>query len=105
MLGYSLKIANCDDGNFSYGEQGAIRLKQRGIHLEIRVDDEELRYAYSLDGKHWHKIGTVYDASILSDEYGRISHFTGAFIGICIRDLSGTSLDDDFDYFEYKENP
>jgi len=104
-LGICLKIANCDDGTLHYCEEGSIPLKQKGIHLEINVDYEVLTYAYSCNGDQWHKIGSFYDASILSDEYGKAGHFTGAFIGICAQDISGASLFADFDYFEYNDFP
>ncbi|MBN2736859.1 MAG: glycoside hydrolase family 43 protein [Spirochaetales bacterium] len=103
-LGKCLKIAVSDDGNYSY-EAEAVAIAQKGLHLEIAVKQEDLTIAYSLDGANWNKINRLFDASILSDEYGKISYFTGAFIGLCAQDLSGTALAADFDYFEYIEGP
>ncbi|HEY8499970.1 MAG TPA: hypothetical protein VIL89_05070, partial [Clostridia bacterium] len=48
----------------------------------------------------------VYDCSNLSDEYYELigdGRFTGALVGLCCQDTSGSGLHADFDYFIYKE--
>ncbi|MDH3903470.1 MAG: hypothetical protein OES90_09640, partial [Xanthomonadales bacterium] len=34
---------------------------------------------------------------------GESASLTGAFVGMCCQDVSGTDLAADFDYFHYKE--
>ena len=72
------------------------------IYLKVTFNDETLQFAYSQDGKTWQNIGPAFDATKLSDDYGHES-FTGAFIGICVQDLSGQRRYADFDWFEYTE--
>lgn len=80
-------------------------------YLKVAVTNQTLQFYYSSDGEEWLKIGKELDASKLSDEYAviedngyfRAHAFTGAFVGICVQDLSGTNKEADFDYFIYKE--
>jgi len=56
---------------------------------------------------NWKRIGGDFDASNLSDEFdegGGDAHFTGAFVGLCCQDLSGSNIPADFDYFTYCES-
>lgn len=81
------------------------------IYLRLHLNDCDLQFYYSLDGREWSAIGPVLDASKISDEYA--THlvdgyftdwgFTGAFIGLCAHDLSGSRKPADFDYFRYQE--
>lgn len=48
-------------------------------------------------------IGPVLDASRLSDDYGDRLRFTGAFVGVCAQDLSGTGAVADFDRFGLRD--
>ena len=73
------------------------------VYLRVEVDYHILQFSYSKDGKDWIKIGSSFDASILSDEYTVPNRFTGAFVGICCQDLSGQRRAADFDFFEYIE--
>ena len=72
------------------------------IYLKVTFDYETLQFAYSQDGETWKNIGPACDATKLSDDYGPES-FTGAFVGICVQDLSGRCRYADFDWFEYIE--
>lgn len=72
------------------------------IYLKVTFSYETLQFAYSQNGESWQNIGPVYDATKLSDDYGPES-FTGAFVGICVQDLSGRHKHADFDWFEYIE--
>ena len=73
------------------------------MYLRIILDYDKLQFYYSNNGNDWNKIGPVLDSSKLSDEYGRCEQFTGAFIGICAKDLDRQKSFADFEYFEYKE--
>jgi xylan 1,4-beta-xylosidase len=72
------------------------------IYLKVTFDYATLQFAYSSDGVTWTNVGPLCDATKLSDDYGPES-FTGAFVGICVQDLSGPRKHADFDWFEYRE--
>jgi xylan 1,4-beta-xylosidase len=71
------------------------------VYLRAEIDRARLQFSASPDGENWQLIGPLLDASKLSDDYGSILHFTGAFIGLCCQDLKGHKLCADFDYFDY----
>jgi xylan 1,4-beta-xylosidase len=75
------------------------------VHLRAEIDYEQLRFAFRVEGKDWRWLPENFDAGILSDESGPAGSpsFTGAFVGMCCQDLSGSRQPADFDYFEYKE--
>ncbi|WP_240796291.1 glycoside hydrolase family 43 protein [Streptomyces sp. RFCAC02] len=71
------------------------------ILLRARIDGPELRLDAAPEPDAWRRIGPVLDATRLSDDYGTGSRFTGAFIGLCAQDLSGTRTPADFDWFDW----
>ncbi|WP_453991372.1 glycoside hydrolase family 43 protein [Bacillus nitroreducens] len=81
------------------------------VYLKADIHYDKLQYYYSKDGETWNPIGPVLDASKISDDYVEYKvegilldqGFTGAFIGICVQDLSGERKHADFDYFSYQE--
>jgi xylan 1,4-beta-xylosidase len=77
------------------------------IELRVDVDYERLYFSCRAGGAEWRRLPQQFDASILSDEAGPPGNpnFTGAFVGVCCQDLSGTRLAADFDWFEYRERP
>ena len=79
----------------------------RGVPVELRaeIDYERLRFAYRLPEQGWQWLPEQFDASIVSDEAGPtgLPNFTGAFLGMCCQDMSGTRRPADFDYFQYAE--
>jgi len=72
------------------------------LFLRMQVDGVELRFAWSLNGKHWQKVDHIFEATALGDWVSPHSNFTGTFWGICCQDLSDRSAWADFDYFEYQ---
>jgi xylan 1,4-beta-xylosidase len=76
------------------------------LHLRANVDGPELFFSWSLDGEHWQKIPISLDYSLISDEAGKGAgnSFTGAFVGMCCQDISGSNINADFKYFEYLES-
>ncbi len=83
-----------------------IKLPKDGpVWLRLRTEKETASFSYSLDGSIFQRIGSVMDATVISDDYysraGQM-RFTGAFVGICCQDLSGQGAYADFDYFEYR---
>ncbi len=77
------------------------------VHLRVEVDEERLRFAYSLDESEWVWLPEILDASILSDEAAApgTPNFTGAFVGMCCQDTAGTRHPADFAWFDYHERP
>jgi xylan 1,4-beta-xylosidase len=75
------------------------------VHLRVEVDFERLYFAYRLADEEWRRLPEQFDASVLSDEASApgLPNFTGAFVGMCCQDMSGTARPADFDYFEYHE--
>jgi xylan 1,4-beta-xylosidase len=75
------------------------------VQLRVEVDFERLLFAFRVGNGEWQRLPEIFDASILSDEAGPPGppNFTGAFVGMCCQDYSGTAHPADFDYFEYDE--
>ncbi|MFB5678886.1 glycoside hydrolase family 43 protein [Paenibacillus terreus] len=73
------------------------------IYLRVTVDFDRLQFYYSKNEEDWIPIGSVMDASTLSDNFSEGMGFTGAFVGICCQDMSGNDKHADFDWFEYVE--
>jgi xylan 1,4-beta-xylosidase len=75
------------------------------VYLQVEVDYERLRFAYRVEDRDWQWLPELFDASVLSDEAAApgTPNFTGAFVGMCCHDMSGTRRPADFDYFEYRE--
>jgi xylan 1,4-beta-xylosidase len=82
-----------------------LQLPSGRIELRVEVDYERLRFAYRIGAAPWSWLPELFDASILSDEATApgAPNFTGAFVGVACQDMSGSALQADFDYFEYRE--
>jgi len=75
-----------------------IRLPATGlVYLRAEMHREALQFSYSLDKECWTPVGPELDATILSDDFDKLS-FTGAFVGLCCQDLTGQRRHADFDY-------
>jgi xylan 1,4-beta-xylosidase len=104
----SLGIVQCESGRYAELAEQAVAVQgwQR-CHLKVVINWSELRFFYSPDREDWQPLGSTFDASRLSDEYGHgeveSQSFTGTFIGLCAQDLSGQRVVADFDYFDYRE--
>lgn len=104
VKGKILDIVKKDAGIFDEPLKDKVSIEGwERVYLRVDVDYHMLQYSYSKDGNDWIKIGTSFDASVLSDEYTVPNRFTGAFVGICCQDLSGQRRAGDFDFFEYRE--
>ncbi|MCK9479245.1 MAG: glycoside hydrolase family 43 protein [Firmicutes bacterium] len=102
-VGKCLNITTCNNMHFDQPLDMPILLDEgQKCFLKVNVHNRKLQFYYSFDEKEWFEIGPVLDASKLSDEYCENGNFTGAFVGICAQDLSGTRKYADFDYFEYR---
>ena len=112
QLGKNISILTSDQG--VYGEPLERDMSVDGcerVWLKLTLDHERAQFLYSVDGSAWNEIGPVLDASKMSDENAEAIRdgflldqgFTGAFIGVCVHDLSGRRQHADFDYFTYSE--
>jgi xylan 1,4-beta-xylosidase len=94
-----------------YNPIGFVSIGQNNtVWLRARINEDELRFYYSLDGEEFIPLGEALDCSNLSDEaYCDIDHegHTGTFVGMACQDLTGGNGGEvahaDFEYFEYKE--
>ncbi|QSO50929.1 glycoside hydrolase family 43 protein [Alicyclobacillus curvatus] len=111
-LGKSLNIIATHHGVYEDVLTSPVSIEgHQQVHLGMRISGERLQFLYSFDGSRWMTIGLVQDASKISDEYVESPRngvkmdagFTGAFVGICVQDLSGQKKYADFDYFTYRE--
>lgn len=103
-LGKCLGIITCQNNQFDQplAEEVSIEGWER-CYLRVMIDYDKLQFYYSKSGDDWQKIGSVCDASTLSDEHCMEGQYTGAFVGLCCQDISGRRKHADFDYFEYQE--
>lgn len=74
------------------------------VWLRATVDHAELVFGWSDDGENWQDIPVKLDQSLLSDEAGMAGaeQFTGAFVGMCCNDLTGSHKYADFEFFSYE---
>ena len=100
---HTLGILQMNNGAFSMPLQDEPVLPAHRVFLKLTVHFAEAQWYWSTDGKAWNPIGSAFDASILSDEYGGLG-FTGAFVGISCQDMQGSKMYADFSYFYYKEH-
>ncbi|MFJ6853558.1 glycoside hydrolase family 43 protein [Streptomyces sp. NPDC091271] len=101
--GRVLGIVLTDDGVYEELTESELAVDDWPVmHLRARITGAALRFSASPDGRDWLDVGPVLDASRLSDDYGSLLRFTGAFVGLCAHDLSGTGTTADFDRFELR---
>jgi xylan 1,4-beta-xylosidase len=112
-LGKTLAILTCDRGEYDEPlEQEVCVEGWPQVYLKLKLHYERAQFYYSADGKSWTAIGPMLDAGRMSDENAEAKRdgvlldqgFTGAFIGLCVQDLSGTRKHADFDYLAYRED-
>ncbi len=111
-LGKRLGILSSNRGIYAEPLEREISIEGlEKCYLKALISDERLQFYYSKDGENWQSVGPVLDASRISDENAEMimddyfldQGFTGAFIGMCVQDLSGQMKHADFDYFSYRE--
>ena len=86
------------DGVFERGME--IPLAPGAVWLRLDVDHAVARFSWSQDGKAFHAIRPICDASRLSDEFGGMG-FTGAFVGMFCVDTEFYKKSADFAFFTY----
>lgn len=98
--GPCLSIATCDGGNRLEMPEAEIPLDAETVFLKGEMNSRDLQFFYATEPYKWIPIGRLLDASILCDEHCTvIGKFTGAFVGLCVQDLTGRRLHADFDWF------
>ena len=92
-------------GDTSTSDIGIEIPAEGALWLRCDVDHAELVFSWSLDGEQWNQLPVTLDYSLISDEagIGAGGSFTGAFVGMCCQDISGTDKPADFDCFNYRE--
>ncbi|HEY0002278.1 MAG TPA: glycoside hydrolase 43 family protein, partial [Actinoplanes sp.] len=67
--------------------------------LRAVLSGPALEFFFSIDGQDFRPIGSVLDATRISDDHGSRLRFTGAMVGLCVQDLNGGGTTADFDFF------
>lgn len=98
--GKILGLVITDDGAYQEPSDTVVAINDwKQCYLRAAIDHETLQFSASPDGKSWQPIGGTLDMTKISDDYGSVLHFTGAFVGLCAQDLGYASATADFDYF------
>lgn len=98
--GIVLGVALTDDSNYAEPPETQIGIADwKEAWLRAEGHGAELRFYAAPDGAGWRQIGPVLDLTKVSDDYGSVLHFTGAFVGLCAQDLDGCRAAADFDFF------
>ena len=107
-IGKHLAVMSCEgetllEATFPAYEHRTALPEGQAVYLRVRVEHSSLVFSWSLDGAGWTEIVPTLDASLLSDESGKGegAQFTGAFVGMCCQDISGTRQVADFSHFSY----
>jgi len=96
-------LARSDDGR--YTEDVTDIAVDGPLLLRGSLDGHRLQFAVSTDGEKWQDIGATLDASVLSDDYGSLLRFTGAFGGLAAVDSYAACLPADFAFFSITAGP
>lgn len=100
-LGKCISILTAENKVYGY-PVGFLAVEEgKPVFLRVKVDHDKLQFYYGVGREPEKKIGPVFDASILSDEACQEGWFTGAMVGICCQDLTGSGRYADFDWFSY----
>ena len=105
-----LDILVCDKYNMREVLRSPIQLPNEvDIYLKASWQRGRIQFYYAIEKNNWIKAGPELDGSILSDDYVRDEKeryrpaFTGAFVGMCCQDLTGSRIHADFKYWKYAE--
>ncbi len=104
-----LSIISCDNFKMTFQEELVAITSHEKIQLQGEMNKDQLQFFYNLGQDKFKPLGTLLDASILSDDHVRDGSdryrpaFTGSFAGICCQDLAQNEHYADFEWFEYRE--
>jgi xylan 1,4-beta-xylosidase len=93
----------CDDGKYGEDATGAVAVAAGPVQVGLDIARGRLRFRFRQGDRPWTAIGAEQDATKLSDDYGTGWHFTGAFVGLSVVDLSGRAMPAEFPWFSYEE--
>lgn len=111
-LGKSITILTSNQGQYDEPLERDISVDGwERVYLKLTLNYETAQFHYSADGHEWTAIGPELEAGRMSDENAEAKRggflldqgFTGAFVGVCVQDLSGARKHADFNYFVYRE--
>lgn len=102
QLGRIIRVQLSDDLAYAEPEDAVLAINDwsAAVWLRAEIDGAGLRFSASPDGEAWTRVGGVFDASKLSDDYGCTLHFTGAMLGVACRDVAGQRAYAEFEFFE-----
>lgn len=101
-----LKIVQLDNGQRT--ERAKIPLDERGVlDLRCTINGKQFFFSYkSATCAQWTQIPTLFDTTMLSDEYSNFGEFTGTFCGMYVMDSAQKEKQATFHYFAYQDqNP
>lgn len=102
-LGKCISILKAENKSYEY-PIGFIPIEDKcEVLLKGKMINNKLQMLYGFDEKSMIEIGDVMDCSFMSDEGCAEGWFTGAMVGICCQDLTGSGTYADFDFFEYND--
>jgi xylan 1,4-beta-xylosidase len=103
-VGRMVEIMTRLDGALDFPLAAPVPISAEGRWiLSVEVDYDQLTFSHGSEGGPLDRIGGIFDASLLSDECCVEGKYTGAFVGLCCQDLTGSRRAADFDWFEYEE--
>ena len=103
-VGKCVTLLKAENGKYEYLTDYVPVEESRDLVLGIEVHGADAQFYVAYRGETSEKFGPPIDASFLSDEACREGWFTGAMVGICCQDLTGSGKWADYDYFEVKND-
>ncbi len=98
-----LKVKVVENRNDQFTCLGEREVPAGPLYLKVSVNGQQRDFYFSLDREVWEHLGSVPDASFLSNEGVKIGkHHTGTMVGIyAVNGGSGARIPADFDWFDY----
>jgi xylan 1,4-beta-xylosidase len=101
LTGSALAIMRIENGKKTEFTDTRIALQNdKAIWLRLAINQKEVRFYWSHDGKTYGQIGGIYDTSEFSDEYCKYGEFTGSFAGLFCVDSMTHERYADFEFFD-----
>lgn len=99
-----LKVKVIENRNNEFKILGEFQVNLNIIYFRIETEHQKRRFYFSEDNKSWTLAGLIEDSTFLSDEGVKIGkHFTGTLVGMYANNGgSGSRINADFDWFDYK---
>ncbi|MBN2528968.1 MAG: glycoside hydrolase family 43 protein [Deltaproteobacteria bacterium] len=95
-----LGIITADGGAHIEYPDAMVTLPDTGtVYLKGEMHGASLQFFYATTPDNWKAIGAPVDATVLADEHKAEVKFTGAYVGLCVQDLTGRRNHADFDWF------